>query len=62
VALLRVTGDNESVPAEQPVARQEIVSTDSCIEIVLCAATVRLRGQVDVRQLREVIDCVLRRP
>ena len=62
VALLRVTGNDESVPAEQPVARQEIVPTDSCIEIVLCEATVRLRGRVDVRQLREVIDCVLRRP
>lgn len=62
VALLRVTGNDESVPAEQPVARQEIVSTDSCIEIVLCAATVRVRGRVDVRQLREVIDCVMRRP
>jgi transposase len=62
VRLLRVTGNDESVPAEQPVERPEIVPTDSCIEIVLCEATVRLRGRVDVRQLREVIDCVIRRP
>jgi hypothetical protein len=53
---------DESLPAKRPVVRQERVPIDSCIEIVLCEATVRLRGRVDVRQLREVIDCVARRP
>jgi transposase len=62
VALLPVRTIDESLPAKRPVVRQERVPTDSCIEIVLCEATVRLRGRVDVRQLREVIDCVARRP
>ena len=62
VALLPVRTIDESRPAKRPVVRQERVPTDSCIEIVLCEATVRLRGRVDVRQLREVIDCVARRP
>ena len=62
VALLPVRTIDESLPAKRPVVRQERVPTDSCIEIVLCQATVRLRGRVDVRQLREVIDCVARRP
>jgi transposase-like protein len=61
VALLPVRTIEEGLPAKRPVVRQERVPTDPCIEIELCAATVRLRGRVDVRQLREVIDCVLRR-
>jgi transposase-like protein len=61
VALLPVRTIDESLPAKRPVVRQERVATDSCIEVVLCEATVRLRGRVDVRQLREVIDCVIRR-
>jgi transposase len=61
VALLPVTTIDESPPAKRPVVRQERVRTDSCIEIVLCEATVRLRGRVDVQQLREVLDCVARR-
>jgi transposase-like protein len=61
VALLPVRAIDERLAAKRPVVRQESVPTDSCIEIVLCAATVRLRGRVDVRQLREVIDCVMRR-
>lgn len=62
VALLPVRTIDESLPAKRPVVRQERVPTDSCIEIVLCEATVRLRGRVDVRQLRKVIDRVIRRP
>jgi transposase-like protein len=62
VALLPVRAIEESLPAKRPVAQREMFCPESCIEIVLCAATVRLRGRVDMRQLREVIDCVIRRP
>lgn len=61
VALLPVSTVEESLPAKRPVLRQERVASDSCIEIALSEATVRLRGRVDVWLLREVIDCVIRR-
>jgi transposase-like protein len=61
VALLPVSTIEESLPAKRPTGQQERVASDSCIEIVLSEATFRLRGRVDVRLLREVIDCVIGR-
>ena len=61
MTLLPVTSANERVKVRGPVEQQESVSTESCIEIILSRATLLLRGRVDMRQLREVIDCVLAR-
>jgi transposase len=36
-------------------------SSESCIEIVWAAATVRLRGPVDLRSLGIVLDCLAQR-
>jgi len=61
VALLPVTSVSERVVKRTPVERQESAATESCIEIILSQVTLRLRGRVDVRQLREVMDCVVGR-
>jgi len=58
VALLPVA-PSEAQPAtadSKPVLPQ----SEPCIEIMLGAATIRLHGAVDVRQLRQVLDCVSR--
>lgn len=36
-------------------------SSDSCIEITFMGATIRIRGVVDPRALRAVLDCVAQR-
>src|SRR5260221_12645030 len=61
VALLPVTTLDERLPAKPPLERQER-ATESCIEIVLSDTTARLHGRVDIRQLRDVIDCIKRGP
>lgn len=61
LALLPVTSVDERVGDKAPVGRRESASVESCIEIVLPEATLRLRGRVDARYLREVMDCVARR-
>jgi transposase-like protein len=61
VALLPVMSVSERVVKRALVERQESAATESCIEIILSQVTLRLRGRVDVRQLREVMDCVIGR-
>jgi transposase-like protein len=36
-------------------------SSDSCIEISFMGATIRIRGVVDTRALRAVLDCLAQR-
>lgn len=52
------------VPVNKPPAatlRMPASSSDSCIEISFMGATVRVRGLVDARVLRAVLDCLAQR-
>lgn len=51
------------VPAQEPGChRVTPADASSCLEIVVPEATIRVRGEVDPRQLRLVLDCLARRP
>lgn len=49
------------VTTRMPRAPRPTVSTDSCIEITLPTATVRVHGAVDARVLGVVLDCLAQR-
>ena len=42
-------------------ARRSALSSDSCIEIICAAATIRVHGSVDARVLGVVLDCLAQR-
>lgn len=49
------------IPVETRAKLMTHPSSDACMEIVVGAATIRLRGTVDAQQLRTVVDCLVRR-
>jgi|SRR5579864_169304 len=61
------SSESSSSPVLLPVAiaseakRPTTSSPESCIEIIWAAATVRLRGPVDMRSLGIVLDCLAQR-
>ena len=64
----KANGSERSAPVLLPVTTQasevkgqDPGSRDGCIEILWAAATVRLRGAVDVRSLSAVLDCLAQR-
>jgi transposase len=54
------------IEVREPMAERVVTpsgaAAHSCIEIVVSQFTVRLRGEVDTRQLASVMDCLARRP
>ncbi|MCA1971564.1 MAG: transposase [Pseudomonadota bacterium] len=57
VALIPVVQAHESA-----CRRAAPADVAGCLEIVVSDATIRVRGAVDPRQLRLVLDCLARRP
>jgi len=49
------------VTTSMPSSTRPSVSSDSCIEVIFRAATIRIRGVVDARALGVVIDCLAQR-
>jgi transposase-like protein len=49
------------VTTSMPSSSRPSISSDSCIEIVFLAATIRVRGAVDAHALGIVLDCLARR-
>jgi transposase-like protein len=49
------------VTTSMPSSSRSCIGSDSCIEIVFAAATVRVRGAVDARSLGVVLDCLAQR-
>ena len=60
--LLPVVQVKEPIDPSQRSTPPQNICLDSCIEIILCDLTVRVRGEVDERQLARVMDCLARRP
>lgn len=59
--LLPVVEVKEPIEPGRRVTKAQNVCVDSCIEIVLADLTVRVRGEVDERQLARVMDCLAQR-
>jgi transposase-like protein len=49
------------VTTSMPSSSRPSISSDSCIEIVFAAATIRMRGAVDAHVLGVVLDCLAQR-
>ncbi|MGQ0619199.1 MAG: IS66-like element accessory protein TnpA [Panacagrimonas sp.] len=50
-----------AVESSAPTPKMRSVPAESLIEILIGAATIRLRGAVDAQQLRTVMDCLAAR-
>jgi transposase-like protein len=69
---VKPSGTQEAVPrtpaaallpviTSMPSSTRPAISSDSCIEITIATATIRVRGAVDARVLGVVLDCLAQR-